>query len=191
MSGERKRPTFHTPRSGTICVQPNIGTVSKASLGRLLRDEAKRVWAIPGATMPSWAETETYFSTRSTGFKLCSSLSFSNKHCAYFYINSFFQNQSLDWHRAHLYIRTSIRLIVLHKSLSSSNSHKAFITLVSIVQQQALSLHRSLFYLSTTGLCRVNLYLATNLHRAQLCLSTTSIRFLSLSCRQTRVNTAR
>ena len=33
--------------------QANIGTVSRATLGRLLRDGAERVWACPRATMPS------------------------------------------------------------------------------------------------------------------------------------------
>ena len=33
--------------------QANIGTVSRATLGRLLRDGAERVWAFPSATMPS------------------------------------------------------------------------------------------------------------------------------------------
>ena len=36
-----------------------FGTVSRATLGRLLRDGAERAWAFPSATMPSWAETET------------------------------------------------------------------------------------------------------------------------------------
>ena len=39
--------------------QANTGTVSKATLVRLLSDWAKRVWAFPSTTMPSWAETET------------------------------------------------------------------------------------------------------------------------------------
>ena len=39
--------------------QANIGTVSMATLGRLLRDGAERIWTFPSATMPSWAETET------------------------------------------------------------------------------------------------------------------------------------
>ena len=33
--------------------QANIGTVSRATLGRLLRDGAERIWAFPSATMPS------------------------------------------------------------------------------------------------------------------------------------------
>ena len=37
----------------------NIGTVWRATLGRLLRDGAENVWAFPSLTMPSWAETET------------------------------------------------------------------------------------------------------------------------------------
>ena len=46
-------------REGAVFNQTNIGTVSKATFGRLLRDGAERVWAFPSATMPSWAETET------------------------------------------------------------------------------------------------------------------------------------
>ena len=33
--------------------QANIGTVSRATLGRLLRDGAERVWAFPSAAMLS------------------------------------------------------------------------------------------------------------------------------------------
>ena len=39
--------------------QTNTDTVSRAALGRLLRDGAERVWAFPSSTMPSSAETET------------------------------------------------------------------------------------------------------------------------------------
>ena len=46
-------------RKRSVFNQTNIGTVSRATLGRLLRDGAERVWAFPSATMPSWAETET------------------------------------------------------------------------------------------------------------------------------------
>ena len=38
--------------------QTNIGTVSRATLGRLQRDGAERMWALLSAMMPSWAETE-------------------------------------------------------------------------------------------------------------------------------------
>ena len=41
----------------------NIGTVLRATLGRLLRDGPERVWAFPSATMPSQAETETITDT--------------------------------------------------------------------------------------------------------------------------------
>ena len=59
-SGERKRPTFHPQRpERSVFNQTNIGTVSRANLGRLLRDGAERVWAFPSGAMPSWAETET------------------------------------------------------------------------------------------------------------------------------------
>ena len=40
-------------RERSVFNQTNIGTVSRATLGRLLRDEAERVWAFPSATMPS------------------------------------------------------------------------------------------------------------------------------------------
>ena len=46
-------------RERSVFNQTNIGTVSRATLGRLLRDGAERVWAFPSATMPSWTETET------------------------------------------------------------------------------------------------------------------------------------
>ena len=46
-------------RERSVFNQTDIGTVSRATLGRLLRDGAERVWAFPSATMPSWAETET------------------------------------------------------------------------------------------------------------------------------------
>ena len=47
-------------RERSVFNQTNIGTVSRATLGRLLRDGAERVWAFPSATMPSWAETENW-----------------------------------------------------------------------------------------------------------------------------------
>ena len=40
-------------REQSVFNQTNIGTVSRATLGRLLRDGAERVWAFPSATMPS------------------------------------------------------------------------------------------------------------------------------------------
>ena len=46
-------------REGSVFNQANIGTVSRATLGRLLRDGAECIWAFPSATIPSWAETET------------------------------------------------------------------------------------------------------------------------------------
>ena len=39
--------------------QTNIGTVSRATLGRLLGDGVESVWAFPSPVMPSWAENET------------------------------------------------------------------------------------------------------------------------------------
>ena len=39
-------------RERSVFNQTNIGTVSRATLGRLLRDGAEHVWAFPSATMP-------------------------------------------------------------------------------------------------------------------------------------------
>ena len=46
-------------RERSVFNQTNTGTVSRATLGGLLRDRTERVWAFLSATMPSWAETET------------------------------------------------------------------------------------------------------------------------------------
>ena len=46
-------------RERSVFNQANIGTVSRATLGRLLRDGAERVWPFPSARMSSWTETET------------------------------------------------------------------------------------------------------------------------------------
>ena len=40
-------------RERSVWNQTNIGTVSRATLGRLLKDGVERVWAFPSATMPS------------------------------------------------------------------------------------------------------------------------------------------
>ena len=40
-------------RERSVFNRTTIGTVSRATLGRLLRDGAERVWAFPRATMPS------------------------------------------------------------------------------------------------------------------------------------------
>ena len=40
-------------RERSVFNQTNSGTVSRATLGRLLRDGAERVWAFPSATLPS------------------------------------------------------------------------------------------------------------------------------------------
>ena len=40
-------------RQRSVFNQANIGTVSRATLGRLLRDGAERVWAFPSTTMQS------------------------------------------------------------------------------------------------------------------------------------------
>ena len=46
-------------RERSVFNQTNIGTVLRATLGRLLRKGAECVWAFPSATMPPWVETET------------------------------------------------------------------------------------------------------------------------------------
>ena len=46
-------------RERSVFNQTYMGTVSRVTLGRLLRDGAERVWVFSSATMPSWAETET------------------------------------------------------------------------------------------------------------------------------------
>ena len=56
--GSDRHSTLHG-RERSVFNQANIGTVSRATLGRLLKDGAERVWAFPSATMPSLAETET------------------------------------------------------------------------------------------------------------------------------------
>ena len=40
-------------RESAIINQTNTGTVSKATLGKLLRDEVERIWAFPSALIPS------------------------------------------------------------------------------------------------------------------------------------------
>ena len=46
-------------RERSVFNQANIDTVLGATLGRLLRGRAERVWAFPSAMMPSWTDTET------------------------------------------------------------------------------------------------------------------------------------
>ena len=50
--GSGRHSTFQG-RERSVFNQTNIGTVSRATLGRLLRDGVERVWAFPSATMPS------------------------------------------------------------------------------------------------------------------------------------------
>ena len=67
--GVEKGSSRHSTLQGrerSVFTQANIGTVSTATLGRLPRDGAERVWTFPSATMPSWAETETGASVRVT-----------------------------------------------------------------------------------------------------------------------------
>ena len=56
--GSGQHSTLHG-REWSVFNLTNIGTVSRATLGRLLRDGVEQVWAFLSATMPSWAETET------------------------------------------------------------------------------------------------------------------------------------
>ena len=56
---ESRRHSTLQGRERSVFNQANIGTVSRAIFGRLLRDEVERVWAFPSALMPSWAEAET------------------------------------------------------------------------------------------------------------------------------------
>ena len=46
-------------RERSVFNQISIGAVSRATLGRLLRDGVERAWAFPSGTMRSRAETET------------------------------------------------------------------------------------------------------------------------------------
>ena len=53
--GVEKGSCRHSTRQGrerSVFNQANIGTVSRATSGRLLVDGAERVWAFPRATMP-------------------------------------------------------------------------------------------------------------------------------------------
>ena len=43
-------------RERVIVSQTNIGTVSKATLGKLVRDGVERIWAFPSAQIPSRTE---------------------------------------------------------------------------------------------------------------------------------------
>ena len=45
-------------RERPVLIQANIDTVSRATLGRLLRDKAERVWVFPSTTMSSGDETK-------------------------------------------------------------------------------------------------------------------------------------
>ena len=52
-----------TEQERSVFNQTNTGNVSRATLKRLLRDGAERVWAFPSTTMPPYAETETETTT--------------------------------------------------------------------------------------------------------------------------------
>ena len=53
--GSASRSSLKGPESA-IVIQTNTGTVSEATLGKLLRDGVERIWAFPGAQIPSWTE---------------------------------------------------------------------------------------------------------------------------------------
>ena len=53
----RERSVFNQTNIGSV--SRAIGTVSRATLERLLRDGMECIWAFPSAAMPSRAETET------------------------------------------------------------------------------------------------------------------------------------
>ena len=61
-----------------------IGTVSRATVGRLLRDGAERIWAFPSTTMPFWTET-VYKSSicmcACTNTHICHNCQQKLKHC--------------------------------------------------------------------------------------------------------------
>ena len=61
--GSARRPSFKG-RERAIVNQMNIGTVSKATLGKLLIDGVERIWAFPSAEMPSWTELNMYNHTQ-------------------------------------------------------------------------------------------------------------------------------
>ena len=76
-SEEKKWPTFHTPRSRTICVPQDkhrycLEGSFKGVGGRALpRDGAERVWAFPDSTMSSLEETGKRTSDCFTGVIWC------------------------------------------------------------------------------------------------------------------------
>ena len=55
--GSGRHSTLHG-RERSVFNLANVGTVSRATLGKLLRDGTERVWAFPSDTMPSCAETD-------------------------------------------------------------------------------------------------------------------------------------
>ena len=58
--GVEKGSSRHSTLQGqerSVFNQTNIGTVSRATLGRLLRDGVEHIWAFLSATMPFWADT--------------------------------------------------------------------------------------------------------------------------------------
>ena len=60
--GVEKRSGWHSIQRGqewSVFNQTNTGNVSKATLGRLLRDRAECMWAFPSAMTPSLAETKS------------------------------------------------------------------------------------------------------------------------------------
>ena len=58
--GERKRSTIFLETMREDHRQSNIGTVSNAILGNLLKHGVERIWAFPSAQIPFWTE-QKYF----------------------------------------------------------------------------------------------------------------------------------
>ena len=54
----RGRPSTLQGRERSVFNQMDISTISRANLGRLLRDGTEHAWAFLNDEMPSWAESE-------------------------------------------------------------------------------------------------------------------------------------
>ena len=55
------RWSFLKGRERAIVNQTNIGTISKAMLGKLLRDGVERIWAFPSTQRPSWTDLIIFY----------------------------------------------------------------------------------------------------------------------------------
>ena len=71
--GVEKRSDWHSNPQGrewSVFNSTNIGTVSRATLGTLLRDGLEHVWDFLSVTMPPWAETETETAMKTSKIKI-------------------------------------------------------------------------------------------------------------------------